>query len=148
MIETIDDYSISATFTDVPAGTYTVYVEIDGLGLAAPTSSSIDKVTIDLVASSSNVISSFLGGNSLTFTGFGFGENIDIKVCGKPCTIKDFDTDLAYTSVTCDTPAIISKSTNTAYQISKVGIIHLQAEATINDYDSTSISDQVIDDDV
>ena len=125
-----------------------MYVEIDGLGLAAPTSSSIDKVTIDLVASSSGAISSFLGGNGLTFTGFGFGENIDIKVCGKPCTIKDIDTDLAYTSVTCDTPALISESTNTAYQISNIGLIHKQAEATINDYDSTTKSDKVIDDDV
>ena len=122
-LNTITDTLISATFTNVPAGTYTLFVEIANAGFASPSTSSADDVIIDLSGTTTNIVSSFLGGNSLTLNGYGFGSETVVKVCGKVCKVLDSTTDLSYTSVKCDTPAIISESTNTAYKISKVGLI-------------------------
>jgi len=85
-----------------------MFVEIDNLGFAAPTTNSKDDITIDLVAQTTSIVSSFLGGNSLTVTGLGFSSSTEVKVCGKPCKILDKTNDVSYTSVKCDTPAIVS----------------------------------------
>ena len=105
------------TFTDVTAGLYELYVEIASMGFAYPTADNKDYVDVNLVAAASAVTSSYAGGNGLVITGFGFDATTVITVCGQPCPIENTATDVTHTQVTCQTPQIVSASTNTAYSL-------------------------------
>ncbi len=61
----------------------------------------MNTITVDLVAETVGTTSSYAGGNSLVITGFGFHKNMEVTVCGKPCTITDPSTDVSHSSVTC-----------------------------------------------
>ncbi|MDP6771646.1 MAG: hypothetical protein QF704_13170, partial [Anaerolineales bacterium] len=45
-----------------------------------------------------------------------------------PCTIANPDTDVSHTSITCQTPSIVSESTNTAYNLASTSVINSQAK--------------------
>ena len=107
MINSITDTEISVTFTDVPAMIYRLYVDVVDLGFSYADGNK-NRVWVDLIADTAPIVSSFAGGNSLTFTGYGFDVDTVMTVCDKPCEVLDPVTDITYNSITCQTPTFVT----------------------------------------
>ena len=81
-IDSITDTQILGRFDSVAAGSYVLYVEIAEHGFSQPSTNVHDDITVELVATAASILSSYAGGNDLMFTGFGFGADVEITVCG------------------------------------------------------------------
>lgn len=128
-VTTFNSTNIIASFANIPMGVYKLNILIPESGYVFFSNVIYQNVTVvasNLVAAS--VISSFMGGNTLTITGSGlpidWTNNMiyNITTCGSLCEI----TSAAVSSVSCKTPGLITQNIADNYNLEK----HLIAEQT------------------
>lgn len=141
----------SAVFTvaDLPAGIYTIRVNIDSKGFAIFSSAAIETHTVALTISTLDnnfQPASIAGGQTLTIAGAGFSaikEQNNISVCGLPCTV----TSATSSSVDCSLPRLLTRKTQQVYNFPDVDL-RVEAVAQISDVsgvDPTLLSDGATD---
>jgi hypothetical protein len=142
----------NAVFTvdNLPAGSYTIRVNIDSKGFAIFSSATIETHTVALTISTGDnnfQPASIAGGQTLTIAGSGLSaikEENTISVCGLPCTV----TSATSSSVDCSLPRLLTKKTQGVYNFPDVDL-RVEAVAQISDItsgvDPTLLSDGATD---
>ncbi|CAD8178892.1 unnamed protein product [Paramecium pentaurelia] len=109
VVSELSDTAVTSTFTDIPAGVYSINILIDNnyayfIDLTQQTLI----VNTDIPISNNPTIS-YVGGAIITFTGKGFDQNThftSVLLCGFNCPI----TQASYTTLSCETPKLLTKS--------------------------------------
>ena len=124
-ISVVDSSSIQVTAPNsyLPAGTFKVLVHKERRGYSVVTP---DTVTINFPATptvGAPITTSFVGSKELVISGAGFAdvapENNDIRVCGMRAKVLA----ASQTEITIETPALVTESTQAAFQLAEEGLV-------------------------
>ena len=102
VVTSSNDTSITADFSDVPAGTYSVSVVVYGIGSAMVNSSLSSVSNQGIISSIYPSEGSVYGEQTVTITGSGFHSNINesyVSIGGNTCEVQD----VTFTTITCVT---------------------------------------------